>query len=125
MFSCFVSRTLDFKSVPYSTIEEFIVPYTKPYDTTVDVENDAIVAAVDVENPLPSPQASLPCLQALEFLADIWEEKSALADEPSSQEVGIGNASEVLPFRAFGIGNIVCGLSLDYIMRAKLTPRVM
>lgn len=44
----------------------FVRPYTQPYTSEADV--------VDLENPLPDKDADLPCVAAIEFLADIYEQ---------------------------------------------------
>ncbi|KAF7763572.1 hypothetical protein Agabi119p4_8109 [Agaricus bisporus var. burnettii] len=57
---------LDYNRLPYSLCTQFVKPYTLPLDpNTVDI--------VDLENPPPSRGAELPCVYAIEFLADIHE----------------------------------------------------
>lgn len=58
---------LDHTQTPYSTQLIFVQPYTVPRDDNVVPE------IVDLENPLPSKGAQLPCNGAVEFLADIYE----------------------------------------------------
>ena len=53
---------------PYSSITEFVVPYTRTASPEAGSDN-----IVDLENPLPSEGAQLPCPPAIEFLADIYE----------------------------------------------------
>ena len=57
---------LDHTKVPYSAVAEFVQIYTVPFDPS---RQDI----VDLENPPPSKGAQLPCVQAVEFLADIHE----------------------------------------------------
>ena len=58
---------LDHMKLPYSLLARFVKPYTVPLGSQrVDV--------VDLENPPPSPGAQLPCVHALEFMADIHEQ---------------------------------------------------
>ncbi|KAF8306023.1 protein prenylyltransferase [Clavulina sp. PMI_390] len=54
---------LEHSETPFSTIETFVIPYTKSQQEASNVE--------DLDNPAPSPKAELPCVQAVEFLADI------------------------------------------------------
>lgn len=64
----YLRGVLDHTHTPYSTLQLFVQPYTVPQlpgETTDDV--------VDLENPLPSKGAQLPCTAAIEFLADIYE----------------------------------------------------
>ncbi|PFH48708.1 hypothetical protein AMATHDRAFT_5561 [Amanita thiersii Skay4041] len=52
--------------MPFSTVIDFVKLYTVPFDPSrTDI--------VDLENPPPSKQAHLPCVHAIEFLADIHE----------------------------------------------------
>ncbi|ESK86396.1 farnesyltransferase geranylgeranyltransferase type i alpha subunit [Moniliophthora roreri MCA 2997] len=57
---------LDHNKIPYSRVIDFVRPYSVPLD------KDA-ADLVDLENPPPSKGAALPCPQAIEFLADIYE----------------------------------------------------
>jgi protein farnesyltransferase/geranylgeranyltransferase type-1 subunit alpha len=57
---------LEKNSVSFSRVKEFVEPYTKPFD-------DSKTDIVDLENPPPSNGADLPCVAAVEFLADIYE----------------------------------------------------
>jgi len=59
-------------------VEAFVKPYTIPAS---DVE---IRDIVDLDNPPPSAEAELPCIQALEFLADIFETQGA--SEPDKEK---------------------------------------
>lgn len=63
----YLRGVLDSTQTPYSTLRIFVEPYTTtPLDDT-EVEAEVI----DLENPLPSRGADLPCVAAIEFLADI------------------------------------------------------
>ena len=52
--------------MPYSSMLLFVQPYTVNAD-------DVVTAVVDLDNPLPSKGADLPCAAAIEFMADIYE----------------------------------------------------
>jgi protein farnesyltransferase/geranylgeranyltransferase type-1 subunit alpha len=59
---------LDHDKIPYSELQAFVTPYSlpqPPFGTPPEV--------VDLENPLPSKEAQLPCVAAIEFMADIYE----------------------------------------------------
>jgi len=57
---------LDHTHTPYSMFQRFVQPYTVESDPD-DLE------IVDLENPAPSKGSQLPCVAAIEFLADIYE----------------------------------------------------
>ncbi|KAF9450611.1 protein prenylyltransferase [Macrolepiota fuliginosa MF-IS2] len=57
---------LDHNNLPYSLLTQFVKPYTVPL-------NPNAVDIVDLENPPPVKGAELPCVYAIEFLADINE----------------------------------------------------
>lgn len=57
--------------VPYPTLISFV----EPYAVASSPSNDEDI--VDLENPLPSKGAQLPCAAAIEFLADAYEAKGA------------------------------------------------
>lgn len=63
----YLRGVLDKLSIPYSTLEAFVQPYTldKPEFKDKDVE--------DLDKPKPAEGAELPCAAALEFLADVYE----------------------------------------------------
>ena len=48
-------------------MQAFVEPYTVPASTSTEE------AVVDLDNPKPGPGAQLPCVAAMEFLADIYE----------------------------------------------------
>jgi protein farnesyltransferase/geranylgeranyltransferase type-1 subunit alpha len=52
--------------IPYATLQAFVEPYAVAQSVT---ETDL----VDLDNPLPSKTAQLPCPAAIEFLADVYE----------------------------------------------------
>jgi protein farnesyltransferase/geranylgeranyltransferase type-1 subunit alpha len=59
---------LEHAEMPYSELQTFVMPYSLPqysFDTPPEV--------VDLENPLPSKEAQLPCVAAIEFMADVYE----------------------------------------------------
>lgn len=59
---------LDHAAIPYAELQAFVMPYSLPrplFGTPPEV--------VDLENPLPSKDAQLPCVAAIEFMADIHE----------------------------------------------------
>lgn len=58
---------LDTTKLPYSTIEDFVKLYTDAANSVGDI--------VDLENPPPGRGAELPCVAAIEFLADIHEKE--------------------------------------------------
>lgn len=52
----------------FSNLRSFVEPYTKTHEDRLGDEE-----ILDLENPAPSAEAELPCVAALEFLADIYE----------------------------------------------------
>ena len=73
----YLRGALEHTSTPFATVATFVEPYTASEPPAADV--------VDLDNPLPSAGAQLPCVPALEFLADVYEkeggEKTAKAVE--------------------------------------------
>lgn len=65
----YLRGVLDHSKTPYSTMRDFVISYTKERASERDEEG-----VVDLENPLPTLGADLPCPIAIEFLADIHEE---------------------------------------------------
>ncbi|KAF8137413.1 hypothetical protein EV363DRAFT_1428312 [Boletus edulis] len=61
---------LDHSKTPYSILRSFVGPYSVPHPEQHEASLEDVV---DLENPLPSPGAQLPCVAAIEFLADIYE----------------------------------------------------
>jgi len=62
----YLRGVLDHTQVPYSSVADFVQLYTVPFDPS---RQDI----VDLENPPPPKGAQLPCVQAVEFMADICE----------------------------------------------------
>ncbi|KAF9009994.1 hypothetical protein BDQ17DRAFT_1520433 [Cyathus striatus] len=59
---------LEHNSAPYSALKDFVAVYTVPHSTDR-------TEIVDLELPPPDKGAELPCAQAIEFLADIYEQE--------------------------------------------------
>ena len=59
---------LDHTKTPYSELQSFVMPYSLP-QTPLGTPPEVL----DLENPLPSKEAHLPCVAAIEFMADIYE----------------------------------------------------
>ncbi|PPQ79078.1 hypothetical protein CVT25_002303 [Psilocybe cyanescens] len=55
---------------PFPLVSTFAQAYAYPRDPQASDKQREIV---DLENPLPSDTAELPCAEAMEFLADAWE----------------------------------------------------
>ncbi|KIM70428.1 hypothetical protein SCLCIDRAFT_100662 [Scleroderma citrinum Foug A] len=66
----YLRGVLDNSKTPYSALKAFVEPYCFEAEPTVPDNSEVIV---DLEDPLPSPEAQLPCTAAIEFLADIHE----------------------------------------------------
>ncbi|KAF8961814.1 hypothetical protein BDZ97DRAFT_1176015 [Flammula alnicola] len=63
---------LTYTSTPFASVQDFVRPYAFPRGAelgTAPEKRDI----VDLDNPPPSAEAELPCVQAMEFMADIWE----------------------------------------------------
>ncbi|KIY48940.1 protein prenylyltransferase [Fistulina hepatica ATCC 64428] len=76
----YLRGVLDHNKIPYSSLQSFVEMYTRsapPADRA---------GIVDLENPGPDENAQLPCVAAIEFLADIYE---------SEGEEGIPKAKEL------------------------------
>ena len=69
---------------PFSTVKDFIWPYTISSPSSIHTESRDIV---DLENPPPAEGAELPVPNAIEFMADIWEKEGT--------KEGLDKASEV------------------------------
>jgi len=63
----YLRGVLDHSQIPYSNIKIFVEPYSIPRTEAPTRE------VVDLDNPLPTGGAQLPCPGAIEFLADIYE----------------------------------------------------
>ncbi|TFK48979.1 protein prenylyltransferase [Heliocybe sulcata] len=67
----YLRGVLDHTHMPYSTLKSFVEPYTVEQEgRSEDV--------VDLEDPLPSAGAELPCALAIEFLADVHEQEGGV-----------------------------------------------
>jgi len=87
-------RFLKKTQTPFSTLEQFILPYTTPRSATDHTSPQlSETDALDLENPLPSKEAQLPVPLAIEFLADIHIEKASAGG--SDQEQLISQAIEL------------------------------
>jgi len=71
---------------PFATVEVFVKPYTLASDSAAETEKRDIV---DLDNPPPAAEAELPCVQALEFLADICEAQGASQREKEKTEKAV------------------------------------
>ena len=71
---------------PFVTVEVFVKPYTLAANFASDAEKRDIV---DLDNPPPSAEADLPCIQAMEFLADIFETQGASELEKDKTEKAV------------------------------------
>ncbi|OSD05218.1 protein prenylyltransferase [Trametes coccinea BRFM310] len=65
----YLRGVLEFTNTPFETLASWVLPYTasQPPAPGEDV--------VDLDNPLPSDNAELPCVAALEFMADVYEKQ--------------------------------------------------
>ena len=63
---------LDRTKMPYESVEEFVVPYTKSEECPESV--------VDLDNPPPGKGAQLPAVPAVEFLADVRESQGRISE---------------------------------------------
>jgi protein farnesyltransferase/geranylgeranyltransferase type-1 subunit alpha len=66
----FLRGTLDHNQIPYSDLSPFVLPYTLPHSSQDESASEEVL---DLENPLPSKGAQLPCPEAIEFIADMYE----------------------------------------------------
>jgi len=71
---------------PFATVETFVKPYTLASGSAADAEKREIV---DLDNPPPAAEAELPCVQALEFLADIYEAQGTGQREKEKTEKAV------------------------------------
>ncbi|KAK7044574.1 hypothetical protein R3P38DRAFT_2879551 [Favolaschia claudopus] len=69
----YLRGVLEYNKLPLSTVAPFVQPYTKPLP-------DQLLDLVDVENPPPGKGADLPCVAAIEFQADVYEEAGGSED---------------------------------------------
>ncbi|KAG9313486.1 hypothetical protein JVU11DRAFT_5811 [Chiua virens] len=66
----YLRGVLDHSKTPYSILRSFVTPYSVPPSEQREAPPGDVV---DLEDPLPSPGAQLPCVAAIEFVADIYE----------------------------------------------------
>ncbi|KAG2343035.1 protein prenylyltransferase [Suillus weaverae] len=64
----YLRGVLDHAKIPYSELQAFVLPYSLP-QLPLGIPPEV----VDLENPLPSKDSQLPCVAAVEFMADIHE----------------------------------------------------
>ncbi|KAF8902558.1 hypothetical protein CPB84DRAFT_1775678 [Gymnopilus junonius] len=64
---------------PFSVVADFALPYAHSRGAYHTKE------IVDLENPPPTETAQLPCVQAMEFMADVWENEGG--EEKTEQAV--------------------------------------
>lgn len=68
----YLRGALEHTKTPFASLRTFVEPYTLALaPSSSDV--------VDLDNPLPSSGAELPCVSAMEFLADIYEQEGGEA----------------------------------------------
>jgi hypothetical protein len=80
----YLRGVLDHAKIPYSKLQAFVLPYSlpqPPLGTPPEI--------VDLESPLPSKDSQLPCVAAIEFMADIHE---AAGGDDSVKAVEVGYA---------------------------------
>ncbi|KAF9045580.1 hypothetical protein BJ165DRAFT_1478352 [Panaeolus papilionaceus] len=73
---------------PFPSLSSFVLPYTRPRNPNGPRD------IVDLENPPPSEGADLPAVEAMEFLADILEEKGSESDVARAVEIWKSLATE-------------------------------
>lgn len=74
----YLRGVLGHTGTPYASLSPFVKPYTATSVEKIDV--------VDLDNPVPSEGAELPCVMALEFLADTFEQEGG-SQIPKAVEV--------------------------------------
>ncbi|KAJ8473646.1 hypothetical protein ONZ51_g7733 [Trametes cubensis] len=78
----YLRGVLEFTKTPFETLTSFVLPYTASKPPAPEDE------VVDLDNPLPSQDAELPCVAALEFLADVYEKRGG-DDTAKAVEVSV------------------------------------
>ncbi|KAG6336999.1 hypothetical protein ID866_2100 [Astraeus odoratus] len=66
----YLRGVLDISKTPYSAFTSFVTPYCEAEPPQLD---DTSTDIMDLDDPLPSQDAQLPCTAAIEFMADIHE----------------------------------------------------
>ncbi|KAI0754383.1 protein prenylyltransferase [Daedaleopsis nitida] len=69
----YLRGALEYTNIPFASVSSFVEPYTAEQPPQRGMDEDV----VDLDNPLPSEGAELPCVAALEFMADIYEKQGA------------------------------------------------
>lgn len=71
----YLRGVLDHNKLPFSTVADFVRPYTVAHNRTATPPSTATggTGVVDTDSPLPSASADLPCAAAVEFMADVFE----------------------------------------------------
>ncbi|KAH7886877.1 hypothetical protein F5I97DRAFT_1936482 [Phlebopus sp. FC_14] len=72
----YLRGVLDYAQISYSNLKSFVTPYAVSRPTQQDKSTEEIV---DLENPLPAPGSQLPCVAAIEFMADVYESSAGEA----------------------------------------------
>ena len=65
---------------PFASLQDFARLYAYPH--SADEKRDV----VDLDNPAPGADAELPCVQAMEFLADVWEAEAGVEAKNAPEE---------------------------------------
>ncbi|KAI0918370.1 hypothetical protein AcV5_002375 [Taiwanofungus camphoratus] len=73
----YLRGVLEHTQTPFASLTAFVQPYTAAQPPAQDV--------LDLENPPPSAGAELPCVNALEFLADIYEQEGGAQTAKAAQ----------------------------------------
>lgn len=78
---------------PFSEVKDFVLPYAHPHNPASSGD------LVDLENPPPSKEADLPCPQAIEFVADIYESQGGSENVLKATELWKSLGNEHDPIR--------------------------
>ncbi|KAJ7634682.1 hypothetical protein FB45DRAFT_909549 [Roridomyces roridus] len=83
----YLRGVLEHTRQPFGSLAAFVQPYTVPLPaSTTDI--------VDLENPPPGRDADLPCAAAIEFLADVYEERGGADNVDKAVELWRSLANE-------------------------------
>ncbi|KDQ58400.1 hypothetical protein JAAARDRAFT_34190 [Jaapia argillacea MUCL 33604] len=85
----YLRGVLDNNNLPYSDLSIFVRPYAQA--RSPDAEADEVI---DLENPSPSKGAQLPCVPAIEFLADVYESGKSRDDIEKAAQLWKSLANE-------------------------------
>jgi len=80
---------LEHNARPFSSVKDFIWPYTIPPLGSMPPGHTANRDIVNLENPPPAEGAELPVPAAIEFMADIWEKEGTKEGLDKAFEVKI------------------------------------